>query len=232
MKALDEFEIWFVTGSQGLYGEDILSQVREHARAIASHLDADGGIPVRVVGKQVVTTPEEIEKLCVEANAAPNCVGVVAWMHTFSPAKMWIAGMLALGKPLLHLHTQANRDLPWGEIDMDFMNLNQAAHGDREFAYILSRLRVTRPFCATADQTGSPVGTWSERRRPPGVSPQVARSATTATVAVHRGEMSRRRASSAFQSTRMASALPPRRDVSDGVSINRLRVRRSLRRRV
>ena len=164
MKALDEFEIWFVTGSQGLYGDDILSQVREHARAIASHLDAAGGIPVRVVGKQVVTTPEEIEKLCVEANAAPNCVGVVAWMHTFSPAKMWIAGMLALGKPLLHLHTQANRDLPWGEIDMDFMNLNQAAHGDREFGYILSRLRVTRTVVVGHWQDPTVVdriGTWS-----------------------------------------------------------------------
>lgn len=164
MKALDEFEIWFVTGSQGMYGDEILAQVRAHAREISDHLHGSAGIPVRVVGKQVVTTPEQIEQVCLEANAAPGCVGVVAWMHTFSPAKMWIAGMLALGKPLLHLHTQANRDLPWGEIDMDFMNLNQAAHGDREFAYILSRLRVTRTVVVGhwQDPTVTDrIGTWA-----------------------------------------------------------------------
>lgn len=144
MKPLEQFEVWFVTGSQGLYGEDVLAQVQEHARAIAAFLDAAEGIPVRVVGVPVVTNPEGIERVCLDATATPNCVGVVAWMHTFSPAKMWIAGMMALGKPLLHLHTQFNRDLPWAEIDMDFMNLNQAAHGDREFAYILSRLRIAR----------------------------------------------------------------------------------------
>jgi L-arabinose isomerase len=175
MKALDEFEIWFLTGSQGMYGEEILAQVRAHAREIAEHLTNSDNIPVRVVGRQVVTTPEEIERVCLEANAAPGCVGVVAWMHTFSPAKMWIAGMLALGKPLLHLHTQANRDLPWGEIDMDFMNLNQAAHGDREFAYILSRLRVTRTVV---------VGHWQD----PAVTDRIA---TWARAAAARQELKR-----------------------------------------
>lgn len=144
MKPLEQFEVRLVTGSQGLYGDDVLAQVQSHARVIAAFLDDSEGIPVRVVGVPVVTSPEGIERACLEATAAPNCVGVVAWMHTFSPAKMWIAGMMALGKPLLHLHTQFNRDLPWAEIDMDFMNLNQAAHGDREFAHILSRLRIAR----------------------------------------------------------------------------------------
>jgi L-arabinose isomerase len=148
MKALDQHEVWFVTGSQGLYGEEVLARVEEHARSISAGLDGAGGIPLRVVGRPVVTTPEGIERLCREANGAEYCVGIVAWMHTFSPAKMWIAGLLALDKPLLHLHTQFNRDLPWAEIDMDFMNLHQSAHGDREFAYILSRLRVARTVVA------------------------------------------------------------------------------------
>lgn len=142
--ALDRFELWFVTGSQQMYGEETLRQVAEHSREMAGALDAAEQIPVRVVFKLVLTTPEAIRSLCLEANAAPGCVGLVAWMHTFSPARMWIAGLSALQKPLLHLHTQFNRDLPWADIDMDFMNLNQSAHGDREFGFIETRMGVAR----------------------------------------------------------------------------------------
>jgi L-arabinose isomerase len=144
VKPLETFEAWFLTGSQGLYGEEVLRQVAEHSTAIATGLNDSDAVPVRIVWKPVVSNPEEIEKVCRQANQDPACIGVIAWMHTFSPAKMWIPGLTALDKPLLHLHTQYNRDLPWSEIDMDFMNLNQAAHGDREFAFILSRLRVPR----------------------------------------------------------------------------------------
>lgn len=144
MKALGDRELWFVTGSQHLYGADALRLVEDHGRQIARALDEETTIPVRVVAKPAVTTPESILELCLAATAAPGCVGVIAWMHTFSPARMWIAGLTALQKPLLHLHTQFNRDLPWAEIDMDFMNLNQSAHGDREFGYLETRLRRDR----------------------------------------------------------------------------------------
>ncbi len=144
MKAFGGSTAWFVTGSQGLYGEDALAQVADHARQIADGLDRSPAVPMRVIARPVVTSAEGIFALLAEANADPSCLGVVAWMHTFSPAKMWIAGLLALRKPLVHLHTQANRDLPWAEIDMDFMNLNQSAHGDREFGYMLTRLRIAR----------------------------------------------------------------------------------------
>jgi len=144
MKALADHEVWFVTGSQHLYGADALRLVEDHARQIAGALDASAAISVRVVPKPVVTTSESIHELCLAATASPSCVGVIAWMHTFSPARMWIAGLTALQKPLLHLHTQFNRDLPWAEIDMDFMNLNQSAHGDREFGYLETRLRRSR----------------------------------------------------------------------------------------
>ncbi len=137
-------EIWFVTGSQHLYGPETLQQVAAHSQAIAKGLDASGSLPLKVVFKPIVTTPEEIRALCLEATNAPQCAGVIAWMHTFSPAKMWIGGLSVLTKPLLHLHTQFNRDLPWGQIDMDFMNLNQAAHGDREFGFIGARMRIAR----------------------------------------------------------------------------------------
>ena len=141
---LAELEVWFATGSQHLYGPETLERVAEHSRAIARALGEAPAIPVRVVFKPVLTTPDEISRLALEASAAPTCVGVVAWMHTFSPAKMWIGGLRALRKPLLHLHTQFNRDIPWADIDMDFMNLNQSAHGDREFGYIGSRMRLDR----------------------------------------------------------------------------------------
>ena len=144
MKPLGEFEVWFVTGSQDLYGEAALRQVAANAAEVAAALDAAGAIPVRVVFRPVVASAEAIAATCLEANAADQCVGVIAWMHTFSPARMWIAGLQALTKPLLHLHTQFNRDLPWAEIDMDFMNLHQAAHGDREFGFIETRLRIAR----------------------------------------------------------------------------------------
>ena len=137
-------EVWFLTGSQHLYGPDALAQVERNAAEVVAGLTDDAAIPLAVRLRPVLTGPETIEQACREANAADACVGVVAWMHTFSPGKMWIGGLNALEKPLLHLHTQHNRDLPWAEIDMDFMNLNQAAHGDREFAYAATRLRRRR----------------------------------------------------------------------------------------
>jgi L-arabinose isomerase len=144
MADLKKLEVWFLTGSQHLYGAETLKKVDQHATAIARSLDEAPSIPVRVVFKPVVKTPEEIVKACAEANNSAGCIGIIAWMHTFSPAKMWINGLKILQKPLLHLHTQFNRDIPWNDIDMDFMNLNQSAHGDREFGFILSRLRINR----------------------------------------------------------------------------------------
>jgi len=144
VKVLSDREVWFVTGSQSLYGDDVLRTVADHATEIARTLDGSDAMPVRIVVKPVLTNPDAIRQVLLEATAAPDCVGVIAWMHTFSPARMWIAGLLALQKPLLHLHTQHNRDLPWSEIDMDFMNLNQSAHGDREFGYVETRLRLSR----------------------------------------------------------------------------------------
>ena len=139
-----EVEIWFVTGSQHLYGPETLKQVAVHSQAIAQALDACSEIPTKVVFKPVLTDPAAIRDLCIEANSSKKCAGLILWMHTFSPAKMWIGGLTQLRKPLAHLHTQYNRDLPWGEIDMDFMNLNQAAHGDREAGYLHTRLKLAR----------------------------------------------------------------------------------------
>ena len=144
MNALKHLEVWFLTGSQHLYGEDTLRQVAEHSQTIASALNAAPSIPVTVVFKPILTTPDEIYSICQEVNTAKNCIGVIAWMHTFSPAKMWIRGLNILNKPLVHLHTQFNRDIPWGQIDMDFMNLNQSAHGDREFGFMMTRMRMRR----------------------------------------------------------------------------------------
>lgn len=141
---LKQFEVWFITGSQHLYGPKTLEQVAEDSKKIAAALDASLEIPVKVVFKPVLTTPEAIRQLCLEANSAEYCVGLIAWMHTFSPAKMWISGLNLLKKPFAHLHTQFNREIPWSEIDMDFMNLNQSAHGDREFGFIGSRMRINR----------------------------------------------------------------------------------------
>ncbi|GAA1763847.1 L-arabinose isomerase [Kocuria aegyptia] len=141
--ALDHYEVWFLTGSQDLYGEDTLRQVAEQSREIVRML-GEAGLPVRVVPKPTLKDADSIRRTALELNAADGVIGAIAWMHTFSPAKMWITGLDALRKPLLHLHTQINVELPWGEIDFDFMNLNQAAHGDREFGYIQTRLDVPR----------------------------------------------------------------------------------------
>ena len=141
---LKQYEVWFVTGSQHLYGPKTLEQVAQHSHEIAGFFNSSAQIPVQVVFKPVLTTPEAIRELCLEANSAKNCVGLITWMHTFSPAKMWIGGLNLLKKPFLHLHTQYSREIPWAEIDMDFMNLNQSAHGDREFGFIGSRMRLNR----------------------------------------------------------------------------------------
>ena len=149
MLDLKTFEVWFITGSQHLYGEETLRQVDEHSKIIADYLDNSSqntasGVPLKVVFKPVVKSTEEITAICKEANATTNCVGIIAWMHTFSPAKMWISGLNILQVPLLHLHTQFNRDIPYSAIDMDFMNLNQSAHGDREFGHIMTKMRINR----------------------------------------------------------------------------------------
>ncbi len=136
--------LWFITGSQHLYGPETLKQVAADARTITAALDADPGIPVRVEWKPTVTTPDEVYALCRDANADDGCIGLIMWMHTFSPAKMWIAGLNLLAKPFMHMHTQFNRDIPWDRIDMDFMNLNQSAHGGREFGFICTRMRKRR----------------------------------------------------------------------------------------
>ena len=144
MVDLSQKEIWFATGSQHLYGPQTLKQVAEDSAVIANALDKSSKIPVRVVFKPVLTTPDSIFRLCTDANNSASCIGLIMWMHTFSPAKMWIRGLGVLNKPFLHFHTQMNRDIPWETIDMDFMNLNQSAHGDREFGFIGSRMRLNR----------------------------------------------------------------------------------------
>ena len=148
-----KLEVWFVTGSQHLYGAETLKKVAEHSQEIASFFDQNSSIPVKIVFKPVLKTPDEITNLCIEASATKSCIGIITWCHTFSPSKMWINGLKILQKPVLHLHTQYNRDLPWGEIDMDFMNLNQAAHGDREHGFIMTRMRINRKVV---------VGHWKE----------------------------------------------------------------------
>ena len=150
---LKKYEVWFVTGSQHLYGNETLKKVDEHSQDIVKELNASPLIPLKVVFKPVLTTPEAIYNLCLDANAAKNCVGLITWMHTFSPSKMWIAGLNILRKPFVHLHTQYNRDIPWDKIDMDFMNLNQSAHGGREFGYICTRMKKNRKVV---------VGHWKE----------------------------------------------------------------------
>ncbi len=137
-------EVWFATGSQNLYGEETLKQVDKHSAEIVKSFNVVEAMPVKVVFKPVLKSTEEIYNLIIEANASTKCIGIITWMHTFSPAKMWINGLKILQKPLLHLHTQFNRDIPWANIDMDFMNLNQSAHGDREFGFMMSRMRMNR----------------------------------------------------------------------------------------
>jgi L-arabinose isomerase len=153
MPSIPQPEIWFVCGSQHLYGPGPLQQVASNAQEVARALSAAKALPLKTVFKALLTTPDEIARLCIEANSDANCAGLILWMHTFSPSKMWIRGLNALRKPFVHLHTQFNRDLPWGTIDMDFMNLNQAAHGDREAGFIHTRMRLARKVV---------VGHWSD----------------------------------------------------------------------
>ena len=141
---LQEKEVWFITGSQHLYGEETLREVAQHSQIIVQALAQNDKIPVKVIFKPILTNPEAIYELCLAANNANNCIGLITWMHTFSPAKMWIGGLTILNKPLAHLHTQYNREIPWSQIDMDFMNTNQSAHGDREFGFICSRMKKAR----------------------------------------------------------------------------------------
>lgn len=144
MNELRKKEIWFITGSQHLYGPDVLRQVEADSMEIVASLNNSEIISRKIVFRRVLTTPESILETCLEANSTGSCIGLIVWMHTFSPAKMWINGLRVLDKPLLHLHTQLNRDIPWDSIDMDFMNLNQSAHGDREFGFITARMRLGR----------------------------------------------------------------------------------------
>lgn len=161
---LKGYEVWFVTGSQHLYGPKTLETVAEHSREIAAALGASKDLPVNVVFKPVLTTPDAIRELCLEANSSKNCIGLITWMHTFSPAKMWVAGLTLLKKPFAHLHTQYSREIPWSTIDMDFMNLNQSAHGDREFGFIGSRLRLERKVVVgywQDDEVRAQLGVWA-----------------------------------------------------------------------
>jgi len=163
-KPLGEYELWFVAGSQEMYGEEVLATVAADAREIAGALDAADALAVRVVLRPTATTPEAIRRLCLEANAADDCVGLILWMHTFSPAQMWIAGLSVLDKPLLHLHTQFNRALPWAQIDMQYMNTHQSAHGDREFAFLETRMRLARKTVAghwSDEATLARIGHWA-----------------------------------------------------------------------
>jgi L-arabinose isomerase len=159
-----QYEVWFITGSQHLYGEETLKKVAEHSGEIARSLGDAPAIPVKIVFKPVVKSTDEIYSVIREANVSENCIGLIAWMHTFSPAKMWIRGLNILSKPLLHLHTQYNRDIPWNSIDMDFMNLNQSAHGDREFGFMVSRMRLNRKVVVghwQDPETQAEIGAWT-----------------------------------------------------------------------
>lgn len=162
MNIYENSEIWFVTGAQLLYGGETVRQVDAHSQAIVNGMNRSG-LPIRVVYQGTVNSSEEVASLFQRAESAPECVGVVTWMHTFSPAKMWIHGLRAFRKPLLHLHTQFQREIPWAEMDMDYMNLNQSAHGDREFGYIVSRLRKNRKivvgYWEDAETLGK-IGSW------------------------------------------------------------------------
>ena len=160
---LSNLEAWFVTGSQHLYGPETLKKVEQHAGEIARSLAASPEMPVKIVMKPVMTSSDSIDQLCQDANGSKNCIGLITWMHTFSPSRMWIAGLKSLNKPVLHLHTQFNEELPWSTIDMDFMNLNQSAHGDREFGFIGARMRLRRKVVVgywQAPDVQSEMGGW------------------------------------------------------------------------
>ena len=158
-----KYEVWFITGSQDLYGEETLKKVEEHSRKMIQELNKSSHLSIKLVTKPVQKNSESITHICEQASIYPTCTGVIAWMHTFSPAKMWISGLSRLNKPFLHLHTQFNRDIPWETIDMDFMNLNQSAHGDREFGFIGARLRLKREIIAgfwEHDDIQRRIGVW------------------------------------------------------------------------
>lgn len=151
----DDYEIWLLTGSQHLYGNKVLKNVNKHSKEIAEYYSQTEKIPVKVVQQNVLTSHSEIKKLTLKANADEKCIGLITWMHTFSPARMWISGLKSLQKPFLHLHTQYNRDIPWSEIDMEYMNTNQSAHGGREFGHIASRMGKERKIV---------VGHWQDEK--------------------------------------------------------------------
>lgn len=146
--SLKKYEFWFIAGTQSLYGPETIKQVENHCRIMTEGLNKDSAIVGKVVFKGAVLDSASILQVIAEANNTPECAGIIAWMHTFSPSKMWIAGLTRLQKPYLHLNTQFNRDIPWNEIDMDFMNTNQSAHGDREHGFIGARLRLPRKVIA------------------------------------------------------------------------------------
>lgn len=155
VKAFENLEVWFVTGAQLLYGGDAVVQVDGHSKIMVDGLNESGRLPIKVVYKGTANSSKEVADIFAQANNDKKCVGVITWMHTFSPAKMWIHGLQILHKPLLHLHTQFNAEIPWDTMDMDFMNLNQSAHGDREFGHIISRMRIRRKLV---------VGYWKEEK--------------------------------------------------------------------
>jgi L-arabinose isomerase len=160
---LANLEVWFVTGSQHLYGQGTLKEVEEHSTTIARALSASPQIPAKVICKPVMTSSDSIHQVCLDAVSSKNCIGLIAWMHTFSPARMWIAGLRLLNKPYLHLHTQFNEELPWSTIDMNFMNLNQSAHGDREFGFLGARMRLHPKVVVGSWQdtdVHAEIGTW------------------------------------------------------------------------
>ena len=155
VKAFENLEVWFVTGAQLLYGGDAVVQVDGHSKIMVDGLNESGRLPIKVVYKGTANSSKEVADIFAQANNDKKCVGIITWMHTFSPAKMWIHGLQILHKPLLHLHTQFNAEIPWDTMDMDFMNLNQSAHGDREFGHIISRMRIRRKLV---------VGYWKEEK--------------------------------------------------------------------
>lgn len=164
MVNIQQYEVWFITGSQHLYGPDALKQVKQNSKEIARSLAAAGDIPVQLKFKALLTTPDEVYSLCREANAAANCIGLITWMHTFSPAKMWINGLKILNKPIMHLHTQYGRDIPWSSIDMNYMNLHQSAHGGREYGFINTRMRINRKVVVghwQAPEVVAQIGVWA-----------------------------------------------------------------------
>ena len=150
-----DLEIWFAVGTQHLYGDETLRQVDDNTRKVVEGLNGGGAFPFKIVLKSKATTPDEAAALCREANYSDRCIGMILWLHTFSPARMWIAGLMMLEKPLLQLHTQFNAEVPWATMDMDFMNLNQTAHGGREFGFMSARLRKPNTVA---------VGHWKEER--------------------------------------------------------------------